>query len=66
MAASSWVTTGQALVRTGHVANGALLLASTVVLALRSSRHLSPMTTTAPAPRADSDPAEPASLEMIA
>lgn len=35
------VSTGQALVRTGHVANGALLLAASVVLALRSVRHLS-------------------------
>ena len=34
------VTLGQALVRTGHLVNGALLLGSTVVLTLRSFRHL--------------------------
>jgi heme a synthase len=32
----------QAMVRTGHQANGALLLASSVVLTLRSFRHLAP------------------------
>jgi cytochrome c oxidase assembly protein subunit 15 len=36
------VTGPQALVRTGHLANGALLLASAVILTLRSSRHLVP------------------------
>jgi cytochrome c oxidase assembly protein subunit 15 len=32
----------QAMVRTGHQANGALLLAASVVLTLRASRHLAP------------------------
>jgi cytochrome c oxidase assembly protein subunit 15 len=56
------VTTPQALIRTGHVANGALLLASAVVLTLRAFRHLTP------APRLNPDPARtaPASLEMVA
>jgi cytochrome c oxidase assembly protein subunit 15 len=30
----------QAMVRTGHQANGALLLASSVVLTMRAARHL--------------------------
>lgn len=34
------VNLGQALVRTGHVVNGALLLGSSVVLTLRTVRHL--------------------------
>ena len=37
-----YVTTPQALVRTAHQANGALLLGSAVVLTLRSFRRLSP------------------------
>jgi heme a synthase len=36
------VTTPQALIRTAHLANGALLLAAGVILALRSFRHLVP------------------------
>ncbi len=36
------VTTPQALIRTGHLANGALLLGSAVVLTLRAFRGLSP------------------------
>ncbi|HEX8201520.1 MAG TPA: cytochrome oxidase assembly protein, partial [Isosphaeraceae bacterium] len=36
------VTGPQALVRTAHLANGALLLASAVILTLRSFRHLAP------------------------
>lgn len=36
------VTTPQALIRTGHLANGALLLAAGVILTLRSCRHLEP------------------------
>jgi cytochrome c oxidase assembly protein subunit 15 len=36
------VTTAQALIRTAHQANAALLMAATVVLALRAMRHLGP------------------------
>jgi cytochrome c oxidase assembly protein subunit 15 len=36
------VSTPQALIRTGHVVNGALLLGATVVLTLRAVRHLAP------------------------
>jgi cytochrome c oxidase assembly protein subunit 15 len=36
------VTNAQALIRTGHQANGALILAATVVLTLRAFRHLAP------------------------
>jgi heme a synthase len=36
------VTNAQALVRTAHQANGALLLAATVVLTMRALRHLAP------------------------
>jgi len=36
------VTNAQALVRTAHQANGALLLAATVVLTMRAVRHLTP------------------------
>lgn len=36
------VTTAQALVRTGHQANGALLLATAVVLTLRTFHHFGP------------------------
>ena len=36
------VTNAQALIRTAHQANGALLLAATVVLTLRAQRHLTP------------------------
>ncbi len=37
-----WVTTAQALIRTAHQANGALLLAAAVVLTMRAMRHLAP------------------------
>lgn len=36
------VTTAQALIRTAHQANGALVLAAAVVLAMRCTRHLAP------------------------
>jgi cytochrome c oxidase assembly protein subunit 15 len=36
------VTNAQALIRTGHQANGALILAATVVLTFRAFRHLAP------------------------
>ncbi len=36
------VSNAQALIRTGHQANGALLLAAAVVLTLRACRHLRP------------------------
>jgi cytochrome c oxidase assembly protein subunit 15 len=42
------VTTSQALVRTAHQANAALLLAATMVLALRAARHLVPMSRSGP------------------
>lgn len=56
------VTEPQALIRTGHVVNGALLLASSVVLTLRAFRHL------APAARASAlnEISSPISLEMVA
>jgi cytochrome c oxidase assembly protein subunit 15 len=38
------VTNAQALIRTAHQANGALLLAASVVLTLRAMRHLAPAT----------------------
>jgi cytochrome c oxidase assembly protein subunit 15 len=41
------VTIIQAMVRTGHQANGALLLAASVILTFRAFRHLAPAT---PAP----------------
>jgi cytochrome c oxidase assembly protein subunit 15 len=47
------VTTAQALIRTGHQANGALILAASVVLTLRTYKHLAPVpsrTTTQPVP----------------
>jgi cytochrome c oxidase assembly protein subunit 15 len=37
------VTNAQALVRTAHQANAALVLAASVVLSLRASRHLAPV-----------------------
>jgi cytochrome c oxidase assembly protein subunit 15 len=39
------VTTAQALIRTGHQANAALMMAATVVLTLRALRHLGPAQT---------------------
>jgi len=45
------VTILQAMVRTGHQANGALLLGAVVVLTLRAFRHLSPASEPSPAPR---------------
>jgi heme a synthase len=58
------VTTAQALIRTGHLANGALLLAASVILTLRAFRHLvSPrdarLASSAPYPASGS-------LEMVA
>ncbi len=50
----------QAMVRTGHQANGALLLGSIVVLTLRSFRHLSPAGEPSSAPRGAFD------LEVVA
>jgi heme a synthase len=47
------VTTVQALIRTGHQANGALILAAAVVLSLRAYKHLAPLPsqpTTQPVP----------------
>ena len=42
------VTVPQALIRTGHMGNGALLLASAVVLTLRAARTLAPATSARP------------------
>jgi cytochrome c oxidase assembly protein subunit 15 len=57
------VSTPQAWVRTGHLANGALLLASAVVLTLRSFRTLAPRST-----RTEEGPAlsPEAHLELVA
>jgi len=55
-----FVTTPQALVRTAHQANGALLLGSAVVLTLRSFRRLSP------APRAGQSTTAPLTWEAVA
>jgi len=49
------VTIVQAMVRTGHQANGALLLAAAVVLTLRASRHLAPAESPARPSRAPFD-----------
>ena len=52
----------QAMVRTAHQANGALLLGATVVLGLRAFRHLAP-----PAASARRDPVPaPLDLEAVA
>jgi|SRR5579864_3193951 len=56
------VSTAQALVRSGHVANGALLLAASLVLTLRSFRHLAPAVKPS---NAHTTPAS-ATLEMVA
>lgn len=58
------VSLWQAMVRTGHQTNGALLLASTVVLALRAFRHLGPAPDTAPEPGATK--VSPWNLEAVA
>jgi heme a synthase len=55
-----FVTTPQALVRTAHQANGALLLGSAVVLTLRSFRRLSPT------PRAEKPADAPLTWEAVA
>jgi heme a synthase len=55
-----YVTTPQALVRTAHQANGALLLGSAVVLTLRSFRRLSPT------PRAEKPADAPLTWEAVA
>ena len=57
------VTLWQAMVRTAHQTNGALLLASTVVLALRARRHLIPSSATSPA--APSTSVAPWNLEAV-
>lgn len=57
------VSLWQAMVRTGHQTNGALLLASTVVLALRARRHLFPSSATSPA--APSTSMAPRNLEAV-
>ncbi|MBV8608834.1 MAG: COX15/CtaA family protein [Singulisphaera sp.] len=54
------VTIAQAMIRTGHQANAALLLASAVVLMLRATRHL-----TAPEPSAGRRPSS-LDLESVA
>jgi cytochrome c oxidase assembly protein subunit 15 len=54
------VGVAQALVRTGHQSNGALLLASVVVLTLRSFRHLTA------APEGDRVASSPATWEAVA
>ena len=55
------VTIIQAMVRTGHQANGALLLAASVILTFRAFRHL------APAPKASSWSSQSApGLEVVA
>jgi cytochrome c oxidase assembly protein subunit 15 len=54
------VTFYQALIRTGHQTNGALLLGASVVLTLRSFRHL------VPAPRAAWSPSAPLPREALA
>lgn len=55
-----FVTFYQAVVRTGHQTNGALLLASSVVLTLRAFRHLTP------APRELAEPKVSLNLEAVA
>ena len=55
-----FVTTPQALVRTAHQANGALLLGSAVVLTLRSFRRLSPT------PRVGKSATAPLTWEAVA
>ncbi len=54
------VTLYQAMIRTGHQANGALLLASSVVLTLRIFRHLAPKS------RAGGPVPSPLDLEAVA
>jgi cytochrome c oxidase assembly protein subunit 15 len=54
-----FVTFYQALVRTGHQTNGALLLASAAVLTLRAFRHLAPVPWTA-------KPRQPLSFDLEA
>lgn len=54
------VSTAQALIRTGHQANGALLLAASVVLTLRAFHRL------ASAPRTGSPEMSPLPLEAVA
>jgi cytochrome c oxidase assembly protein subunit 15 len=60
----------QAVIRTGHQTNGALLLASAVVLALRSLRHLRPAMAGSVANPVNTKPAGPppvpADLEVVA
>ncbi len=58
------VTLWQAMVRTGHQTNGALLLASSVVLTLRTFRHLNAGTAATPAPLQTRN--APLNLEAVA
>jgi heme a synthase len=62
------VTFYQAVVRTGHQTNGALLLAATIVTTLRTWRHLArPATSRSPQFGTDADrPLEPAKLDWEA
>jgi cytochrome c oxidase assembly protein subunit 15 len=55
-----FVTNAQGLIRTGHQANGALILAATVVLTLRAFRHLAPTTS----PAHPSKPPVPLDLDL--
>ena len=58
-------TLWQAMIRTAHQTNGALLLGSSVVLTLRAFRLLSASTTTVPAPRLEPQSA-PRAVEAVA
>ncbi len=54
----------QAVVRTGHQTNGAVLLAVSLVLALRAFRHLGPSSLVTPTPVSSSS--DPVNLEVVA
>jgi cytochrome c oxidase assembly protein subunit 15 len=58
-------TLWQAMVRTAHQTNGALLLASSVVLALRAFRHLGASPSAAPLPTARPE-GVPRTMEVLA
>jgi cytochrome c oxidase assembly protein subunit 15 len=61
------VSSAQAIVRTGHQANGALVLASTVVLTLRAFRHLAPAgRRPEPEGRTQTQPVPLSDLEIVA
>jgi len=57
-------TLGQAMLRTAHQTNGALLLAASIVLTMRSFRHLSPATSPATPSPARPEPV-PRNLEAV-